>query len=299
MELYQLRTFTVVAAEGNVTRAAKRLFTTPPSVSAHIKALETEWGVRLFERSSRGMHLTETGRRLLARAEATLAAAQDLANHASLLKGELLGAVRVGINASAEYLRIPAALSALREASPGIELQLEASSTGHILEALEAGALDAGFLYGPLPEGVTGETLTEVSLVVVGPASFGAVLREADWPALGRMPWICSDDYCPFQAMIEARFDALGLDFERAVVTDDDGTRADLVQAGVGVTLLEQSEAERLQAAGGVIINTAVPPFGCELSVCLADGSDPLTTAVVQTILEAWGGRADSGPPSA
>ena len=53
MELYQLRTFIVVAEEGNVTRAAARLGLTPPSVSAQIKHLEEELHVQLFVRTAR------------------------------------------------------------------------------------------------------------------------------------------------------------------------------------------------------------------------------------------------------
>ena len=295
MEFYQLRTFAVVAAEGNVTRAAKRLFTTPPSVSAHIKALEAEWGVTLFQRSSRGMTLTETGRRLLAKAEATLAAAQDLANHANVLQGELLGTVRVGLNAGAAFLRIPEVLTALGAVSPGIEVHLEASSTGRILEAIDAGALDAGFLYGPAPEDRPNTSLAQVELLVVGPESLGPAFEGADWTGLSELPWICSDYYCPFQAMIESRFEALGLTFGRAVCTDDDGTRADLVRAGVGVTLLERGEAERLQATGGVTINGAVQPLACELSFCRGDADDPLSAAVARRIQEAWRGPATAG----
>jgi DNA-binding transcriptional LysR family regulator len=60
MELYQLRTFIVVAAEGNVTRAAARLGLTPPSVSARSN-LEEELHVQLFVRTSQGMGLTDHG----------------------------------------------------------------------------------------------------------------------------------------------------------------------------------------------------------------------------------------------
>jgi DNA-binding transcriptional LysR family regulator len=83
MEFYQLRTFLVVAAEKSVTRAARRLYATPPSISSHIKALEDEWNVKLFRRTGTGMEITEKGRELLSKAEATLLAAQDLSNHAT------------------------------------------------------------------------------------------------------------------------------------------------------------------------------------------------------------------------
>ena len=91
MELTHLRTFIAVAKEENLTRAARRLFMTPPAVSAHIKALEQELQVTLFERTSRGMQLTEKGKILREKAENTLASAQDLVNYATDLNDHLLG----------------------------------------------------------------------------------------------------------------------------------------------------------------------------------------------------------------
>src|ERR1700730_1893012 len=107
MELYQLRTFLIVAEEGSITRAAKRLFTTPPSISAHIKMLEDEWSVILFRRTAKGMEITEKGEILRTKAEATLLAAQDLSNHATELLECLMGSLRIGLTASATFLRIP------------------------------------------------------------------------------------------------------------------------------------------------------------------------------------------------
>ena len=65
MELYQLRSFAAVAEENHLTRAAERLHLSQPAVSGHIKALEGELGVRLFERASTGMELTAAGKELL------------------------------------------------------------------------------------------------------------------------------------------------------------------------------------------------------------------------------------------
>ena len=63
MELYQLRTFLAIADEANLTRAAERVHTSAPAVSAQLKALEEELGVRLFERTPKGMVLTPAGER--------------------------------------------------------------------------------------------------------------------------------------------------------------------------------------------------------------------------------------------
>ena len=68
MELHQLRTFVAVAEEGHLTRAAERMFVSQPAVSSHVKALEAELGVALFDRTPKGMRLTREGERLLGRA---------------------------------------------------------------------------------------------------------------------------------------------------------------------------------------------------------------------------------------
>ena len=53
MELYQIKSFIAVAEEGNLTRASTRLFASQPAVSAHIKSLEEELGLNLFERTEK------------------------------------------------------------------------------------------------------------------------------------------------------------------------------------------------------------------------------------------------------
>lgn len=57
----QLRIFVTVAKEGSITKAAKRLFLTPPAVSMQIKELETQIGMALFERNARRFELTTVG----------------------------------------------------------------------------------------------------------------------------------------------------------------------------------------------------------------------------------------------
>ncbi|HWF62794.1 MAG TPA: LysR family transcriptional regulator [Nitrospira sp.] len=86
MEIYQLRTFVTVARERSITRASELLFLSQPAVSAHIKTLEDELGLVLFDRTPRGMSLTGHGTKLLEKAEQMLTLHRDLMDEARRIK---------------------------------------------------------------------------------------------------------------------------------------------------------------------------------------------------------------------
>ena len=123
MEFYHLKTFVTVAEERHLTRAAERLFVSQPAISAHIKALEEELGLALFERTSKGMLPTAAGEALLARARRALAAVGEVGLHAQELRGEVIGAVRIGLNTDAGFLRLVELQSLLKARHPRLEIE--------------------------------------------------------------------------------------------------------------------------------------------------------------------------------
>jgi DNA-binding transcriptional LysR family regulator len=291
MELYQLRTLVTVADSRSVTRAAERLFTTPSSVSAHIKALETELDVVLFDRTSRGMSLTPTGERLRQRAEQVLRAAEALAEEAATLREHLHGEVRVGLNAAPSLLRVRDLIAAVREAQPGLRFRLMASTTGHIVKQLGSRALDAGFVFGPVPsDELAAVSLGEVQLVVATPGAWASELSQPPrWDELAERPWIGSTVDCPFEAIGDRLFARHGRIPPKVVMTDDGPTKVDLIRAGTGAALLEESEAEEAAAQGGIALWS---PGGLRCPLHFAwpatrDG-DAAVTAVRHVVMRLW-----------
>jgi DNA-binding transcriptional LysR family regulator len=259
MDLHQLRIFVTVAEEQNLTRGAQRLYMTPPTVSTHIKALEDELGVTLFVRTSRGMALTDKGSLLKVSAEQTLQAAQALKNHATALQTRLLGHVRLGLSASPQFLRLGALVQALQEVYPGLTLALVASSSGSILQALQQGTMEAGYVFGlpPMPEIAT-QYLGAAEVVIAVPRQWAARLTRATWHDLAQLPWISSDGYCAFEALTATLFQQHGLR-QRQVQAHDEATKAELVAAGIGLAMLERSEAEQAQYAERIMVWPTAP----------------------------------------
>ncbi len=255
MELYQLKTFVVVAEEGNLTRAAERLHLSQPAVSAHIKALEDELAVALFKREPKGMRLTEEGRLLKPKAELAILAADEVSNHARMLQREVVGRIRLALNTDMEFLRVAQLLVAMKERCPQVDIELHQSLSGRIVEDLSQGRLDAGFVFGEheCPD-LEFTLLSKVRVCLVAPRGWADRVMGADWPDLAELPWIWTPEHCPFRKLADRAFAEHGVEPKAAVLADSDTVLRGLVAAGTGLSHLIEKEALLGEAAGELVI---------------------------------------------
>lgn len=153
MELRQLRYFVSVAEEGNISRAAQKIFLTQPALSRQIKALEEEIGLCLLERQAHSIRLTPAGDALLREARELLRQAERLLETVrSAGSGVRL---RVGYAPSLAAGMLSAAMESFTQAHPDARVELFDLSTQEMLAGLEKGSLDVAVTVGP-PGGTRG-----------------------------------------------------------------------------------------------------------------------------------------------
>lgn len=119
-----LRLFVRLAERGSFSAAAKELKVKQSTASKWIAELEEEWGVGLVERTTRSLHLTEAGRRLLSRATEVLAAFDDMARELRAKSPEPSGRVRLSVPVAFGRLFVAPVVAEFLRRHPKVEAEL-------------------------------------------------------------------------------------------------------------------------------------------------------------------------------
>jgi DNA-binding transcriptional LysR family regulator len=142
MDTELLAVFRAVARLGSFTAAAAELGYTQSAVSRQVSALETEFGVTLFDRQPRGVRLTGAGVSLLPHAEAVAGRLTLARDDLTALREMSAGRLRVGAFPTANTRLVPVAVSDFESAHPGVQLVLNEGLIRDLTHALRAGDLD-------------------------------------------------------------------------------------------------------------------------------------------------------------
>lgn len=296
MELYQLRTFLAVADEGHLTRAAEKLFTSQPAVSAHVRALEEELGVKLFERTPRGMSLTAAGHSLQEQARRVLEAARAFKHSADSLRGSVAGDLTFGVNNRPEFLRFMEIMRELTAAHADLRYEVINGSSGVIIQGLEEGTIDIGFFEGHCDSPrLSWDELDTIELCLAAPAAWAEELSEPDWKMLEARPWIFVSPHCSYFRAIQNICQEQGLRISPRFRVNEDLTVLNLVAEGLGLTLIARRQIEANSFQGKVV---ALPHFRARVPLRLgwqtARAAEPSIAAVREVVKKVW----NSPPPS-
>jgi DNA-binding transcriptional LysR family regulator len=170
MELRHLQSFVAVAEELNFTRAAKRLQIAQPPVSRHIRDLEAELGVQLFERNSSRVFLTDAGRSLLNEARVVLQHVAQAIEAARQAGSGWAGTVRIGIARGLGDV-VSRIMNDYFRLAPRVEIDVRDIPSGFQSEALIERKIDVGFMRPPISP-------TQLVSAALFQEQFSVVLRK-------------------------------------------------------------------------------------------------------------------------
>jgi DNA-binding transcriptional LysR family regulator len=258
-ELRQLRYFVAVAEEHSFTRAADRLHIAQQSLSQQIRRLENQLGVTLFERSTRGVELTDVGAVLLGEARPVLAQAERVVETVRRAARGEPGQLRVGFLSSVANYVMPPIVRAFRERHPKVTLRTEDVTIAALVAGLREGRLDAGLSRPPLVEDLESEVVLREPVAAVLPE--GHPLADRDELTLADLadePWVLTPraSWPPWHRQYDEDFARAGY---RPRVVERGTTPQNLlalVAAGVGVTRLPLS-ARTLRDSGVAFVPLA------------------------------------------
>ena len=290
MELYHLKTFVTVAEEGHLTRAAERLYTSQPAISAHIKALEEELNIKLFQRTPKGMQLTAEGQNLLARAQHTLASAGEFIQFAKSMQDELIGDISIGLNNDAEFLRLPKIQGFLNSRFPGLELNFLAGMTETNIQNVRIGRMDGAFISGqcndPQMELLY---LDDIELCVAAPADWQDKIAHPSIKILSGLPWVYTSPNCAYFGAIQALFDAHCCTPEKVLESDQEDALHSMIKAGVGIGIMRRDIALEGQQRGYIYIpEVEIPSVSLNFIYPKKRASDPTILAFIDALTEIW-----------
>jgi LysR family transcriptional regulator, nitrogen assimilation regulatory protein len=163
--------FIDAAEYGSLSKVAVAYGTSQPHISRQISQLEQECGGRLFQRTGRGVMLTELGQRIAPKVRAWMASTDELANDVRATAGTPIGKVRIGSLPSTAHPLVSTLYRQLKERYPLIQLAVREGQGAQLETWLEDGSVDLAILYRTSPSPMNGDTyLVETSTYLVSTA---------------------------------------------------------------------------------------------------------------------------------
>ncbi|MGB9179031.1 MAG: LysR family transcriptional regulator [Pyrinomonadaceae bacterium] len=271
MELWQLRTFRMVAETLNFTRAAERLNLTQSAVSHQIKALESELGEPLFIRAKRGVKLTQAGAVALEYTERILDDAQTMQEQISGRAHSPVGRVRVAA-ATQAFVHLFANLfeSFMREHA-GVELTFRTTaSTDQTVTDILNGAVDVGFASLPIysPALKVTELFEDEIVLVVGHAHKLAQSETATVKEIERERLILFERGASIRRATENFFEQVGIRPALALESNDTYFIKLMVEHGLGISLLP-SWAIRDEVSAGKLAQLSIEGHRLQRTVAM------------------------------
>jgi len=283
-----IRAFLTVARLCNFTRAANELHVSQSALTVQIKQLEDALGVVLFDRSRRGVSLTQAGKDVLVPLERILIDTEALISHTRDLAGLRHGRVSIAALPSVAAGLLPAALQEFTKQHPGIIVQMMDLVSAKVIEAVKKDQVDFGIGIRARPDRELKATpLLTDRLAAFVPTSHLLVRQESlNLRELLKYPLILTGKDSSVREVIEHSLKKEKLSTVPAFETNYMSTALAMVSAGLGIAILPESASDLFSSNGISCIQIRKPILSRRIELlqksdrCLA----PAATAMVKIL---------------
>jgi LysR family transcriptional regulator, low CO2-responsive transcriptional regulator len=241
VSLRQLRVFEAAAAHQSFSKAAEALHLTQPGVSMHIKELETNAGLPLFERIGKKLYITEAGQELLGRAREILRALKEAEDALDGLKGLRRGRINLAVVSTAKYF-VPRLLARFRADYPQLEIRLAVNNRNSVIEQLVANDVDLAIM-GRSPQSL--DTVAEPfaqnpHVIIAAPDHPLARRRRIAVEAVAKETFIVREPGSGTRLAMQQFFEDRGMMCQVGMEMASNETIKQAVMAGMGLSFISR-----------------------------------------------------------
>ncbi|RCW66802.1 LysR family transcriptional regulator [Pseudorhodoferax soli] len=240
VSLRQLRVFQAVAAQASFTRAGDQIGLTQPAVSRCVTELEQQLGLKLLDRTTREVVLTEAGRSLAARLDRVLDELDTVLLDVRGLATQRQGRVRVASSPTLSANLLPDCIARCRLEHPGLELVLLDRIQHDALASVLSGEVDFGVVIDPAQrDELHAETILAEPFCLVCPAQHPlARRRSVRWTALAGEPLVLLDHASGSRRLIDEALRQHGVQAPVAQEVGHPTTIFRMLDAGLGISVV-------------------------------------------------------------
>ena len=285
---HQLRTFLVVVRTGSLTKAARELNATQPTVSLQLRAIQKFLGKQIFDRDGTGLRLTPAGEKLRRYADEVLGGLRALQQDIAALDGVIAGPLGVGATFIVSRYVLPSTLFRFREQFPDVNVHLHMDLPEPLFQALATNTLDViCYLKVRTPPGLTVEPVgVDELVIVVSPAHPLARRRRVTPRELGERPFVAAIS-SPLRDLIEAKLRDVGVTPKIAAEGSHHDVVKKLVERNVGYSaLIRTAVADELANGRLVALKLDGPPILSEVVMAYPSrtGASPLVREFIRFV---------------
>jgi DNA-binding transcriptional LysR family regulator len=253
MTLRQLEVFLAVARARSYRRAAEALHTSQPALSQHVRELETELEVKVFDRLGRSIALTEAGRLLETHALRVFGALAGAREAIGELQGLQRGSLVIGASTTPGIYVLPAMIGHFRRQHPGVDLHLKIANSRLIEDRVRNNELDLGVVggHGLTPgEECLAAGLDDELVLIVAPRHRWARRRTVPPAELAREPLLMREEGSATRDVTVRALLSAGVRYQSAMELDHIEAIKQAVMAGLGVAFVSVHAVRREVASG-------------------------------------------------